>query len=84
MNKLYILEQKIITLEIILESIVDELIENELINQKKLDNKIINKIKKLSEEIKIQSFEINDIDDIDDDYELLINGIPFFGKKGEA
>lgn len=82
MNKLYILEQKIATLEIILESIVDELIEQEFINQKKLDTKIIKKIKDLSEQIKEETLEL--IDDNDDEFELLINGIPFFGKKGEA
>jgi len=82
MNKLYILEQKIATLEIILESIVDELIEQEFINQKKLDTRIIKKIKDLSEQIKEETLEL--IDDNDDEFELLINGIPFFGKKGEA
>ena len=50
MTRLYILEQKIKTLEIILETIVDELIEEELIDEVRFDNAIIAKIKKLSEE----------------------------------
>ena len=48
MTRLYILEQKIKTLEIILETIVDELIEEELIDEVRFDNAIIAKIKKLS------------------------------------
>ena len=48
MTRLYILEQKIKTLEIILETIVDELIEEELIDEVRFDNANIAKIKKLS------------------------------------
>jgi hypothetical protein len=81
MNKLYILEQKISTLEIIIESLVEELIESELVNQKRLDDRIVDKIKLLSEELKHDKIQL--IDD-DEDFELSINGIPFFGKKGEA
>ena len=81
MNKIYILEQKISTLEIIIESLVEELIESNLVNQKRLDDKIVDKIKLLSEELKYNRIEL--IDD-DEDFELSINGIPFFGKKGEA
>lgn len=81
MNKIYILEQKISTLEIIIESLVEELIESNLVTQKRLDDKIVDKIKLLSEELKYNRIEL--IDD-DEDFELSINGIPFFGKKGEA
>jgi hypothetical protein len=81
MNKLYILEQKISTLEIIIESLVEELIESELVNQKRLDDRIVDKIKLLNEQLKHDKIEL--IDD-DEDFELSINGIPFFGKKGEA
>jgi predicted 2-oxoglutarate/Fe(II)-dependent dioxygenase YbiX len=58
MNKLYILEQKIATLEIILESIVEELIETELVNRKKLDFRIIERIKELSNEVKDEEKQI--------------------------
>ena len=51
MTRLYILEQKIRTLEIILETIVDELIEEELIDEVRFDNAIIKKIKELNNEI---------------------------------
>ena len=57
MTRLYILEQKIKTLEIILETIVDELIEEELIDEVRFDNAIIAKIKKLSEELEIEKEE---------------------------
>lgn len=83
MNKLYILEQKIATLEIILESIVDELIETKLIDNKSLDKRIFEKIKSLAKEVEDKKIDLYDTD-IDEDYELLINGVPFFGKKGEA
>jgi hypothetical protein len=82
MNKLYILEQRLATLEIILEAIVDELIDQELVSQIKLDKNIIQKIKSLSEKIEHEKIEL--IEDDDDNFELSINGIPFFGKKGEA
>lgn len=82
MNKLYILDQKIKTLEIILESIVDELIEAELINSKSLDDRVFKKIKLLAEQV--SDTNNNLIDEDLEDFELLINGIPFFGKKGEA
>ena len=82
MNKLYILEQRLATLEIILGAIVDELIDQELVSQIKLDKNIIQKIKSLSEKIEHEKIEL--IEDDDDNFELSINGIPFFGKKGEA
>jgi len=82
MNRLFILEQKLATLEIILESLVDELIEEKLINSKRLDSRILERIKKLSEEIHNEKIEL--IEDEDDNFELSINGIPFYGKKGEA
>jgi len=54
MTRLYILEQKIRTLEIIIETIVDELVEEGLIDEVRFDNAIIEKIKKLSEELEIE------------------------------
>ena len=72
MTRLYILEQKIKTLEIILETIVDELIEEELIDEVRFDNAIIAKIKKLSEELEIEKEEQD---------EKEITSFPFFGKK---
>ena len=75
MTRLYILEQKIKTLEIILETIVDELIEEELIDEVRFDNAIIAKIKKLSEEIEIEKEEQDENE---------ITSFTFFGKKGEA
>lgn len=72
MNKLYILEQKITTLEIILESLVDELIEEELINPKRLDSRIIERIKELSEKVKEEREVMNLMD------------FPYWGEKGEA
>ena len=50
MTRLYILEQKIKTLEIIVETLVEELIEEELIDQDKFDKKLIERIKELSKE----------------------------------
>ena len=82
MNRLFILEQKLATLEIILESLVDELIEEKLINSKRLDSRILERIKTLSEEIHNEKIELTE--DEDDNFELSINGIPFYGKKGEA
>ena len=75
MTRLYILEQKIRTLEIILETIVDELIEEELIDEVRFDNAIIEKIKNLSKELEIEKEE-------EDEKEF--SSFPFFGKKGEA
>lgn len=72
MNKLYILEQKIATLEIILESIVEELIETELVNREALDSRIIERIKELSNKVKEEEKQI----------ELL--NFPYWGEKGEA
>ena len=51
MNKIYLLEQKISTLEIILESLIDELIDQELLDQLELDSKILTKIKHLNNQI---------------------------------
>jgi len=75
MTRLYILEQKIRTLEIILETIVDELIEEELIDEVRFDNAIIKKIKELNNEIQKEKEE-------EDEKEF--SSFPFFGKKGEA
>jgi|TARA_B110000027_G_scaffold117463_1_gene128793 hypothetical protein len=75
MTRLYILEQKIRTLEIIIETIVDELVEEGLIDEVRFDNAIIEKIKKLSEELEIEKQEQD---------EKEISSFPFFGKKGEA
>lgn len=75
MTRLYILEQKIRTLEIILETIVDELIEEKLIDEVRFDNAIIKKIKQLNNEIEKEKEE-------EDEKEFL--SFPFFGKKGEA
>jgi hypothetical protein len=72
MNKLYILEQKISTLEIIIESLVEELIENELVNQETLDGRIIEKIKELGNKLKEQEKEVQ------------ILNFPYWGEKGEA
>jgi hypothetical protein len=72
MNKLYILEQKISTLEIIIESLVEELIENELVNQKTLDSRIIEKVKELGNKLKEQEKEVQ------------ILNFPYWGEKGEA
>tara|TARA_B110000444_G_C18274384_1_gene337833 strand:- start:26 stop:253 length:228 start_codon:yes stop_codon:yes gene_type:complete len=75
MTRLYILEQKIKTLEIIVETLVEELIDEELIDQDKFDKKLIERINELSKEVKDLSEE-----DIDSEIALF----PFFGKKGEA
>ena len=69
------MEQKIKTLEIILETIVDELIEEELIDEVRFDNTIIEKIKKL------ETHQKKEIDEQEEPESLLF---PFFGKKGEA
>ena len=71
MNKIYLLEQKISTLEIILEALIDELIDQELIDQIELDNKILTKIKNLNKEIK-------------EEREIEIIDFPYWGEKGEA
>ena len=52
MTRLYILEQKIKTLEIIVETLVEELIDEELIDQDKFDKKLIERINELSKEVK--------------------------------
>ena len=75
MKRLYILEQKIKTLEIILETLVEELMDEGLIDEGRFDNNIIAKIKKLSEELEIEKEEQD---------EKEITSFPFFGKKGEA
>ena len=75
MKRLYILEQKIKTLEIILETLVEELMDEGLIDEDRFDNNIIAKIKKLSEELEIEKEEQD---------EKEITSCPFFGKKGEA
>ena len=72
MNKLYILEQKIATLEIILESIVEELIETKLVNRETLDARIIERIKELSNKVKEEKKQIELLD------------FPYWGQKGEA
>ena len=73
MKRLYILEQKIKTLEIILETLVEELMDEGLIDEDRFDNNIIAKIKKLSEELEKEEQD-----------EKEITSFPFFGKKGEA
>jgi alpha-N-acetylglucosamine transferase len=75
MTRLYILEQKIRTLEIIVETIVDELIQEELIDEVRFDNSIIKKIKQLNNEIQKEK-------ELEDEKEM--QSFPFFGKKGEA
>ena len=74
MKRLYILEQKIKTLEIILETLVEELMDEGLIDEDRFDNNIIAKIKKLSEELEIEKEE----------EESEIGLFPYYGKKGEA
>lgn len=71
MNKIYLLEQKISTLEIILEALVDELIDQELLDHVKLDSNIIGKIKDLNKKIK-------------EEKEIEIIDFPYWGEKGEA
>jgi|14BtaG_2_1085337.scaffolds.fasta_scaffold11272_3 hypothetical protein len=72
MNKIYLLEQKISTLEIILEALIDELIDQELLDQLELDSKILTKIKHLNNQIEKEKEEIEIID------------FPYWGEKGEA
>jgi hypothetical protein len=72
MSRLYILEQKIATLEIIIESLVEELINNEIVNRDGLDKKILDRIKELGNQVKEQEIEV----------ELL--NFPYWGEKGEA
>ena len=72
MNRLYILEQKITTLEIIVESLVEELIENEIVNRDGLDARIVERLKELGNQIKEEQDQIQ-----------LLN-FPYWGEKGEA
>jgi hypothetical protein len=72
MSRLYILEQKIATLEIIIESLVEELINNEIVNRDGLDKKILDRIRELGNQVKEQEIEV----------ELL--NFPYWGEKGEA
>jgi len=78
MKRLYILEQKSKTLEIILETLVEELMDEGLIDEDGFDNMIIERIKKLE---KHQRKEIEEQEEQDESESLLF---PFFGKKGEA
>ena len=75
MTRLYILEQKLKTLEIILETMVEELIDEELIDGELFDKKLIEKIKEFSNEIQ----EIKE-----EEEESEIGLFPYYGKKGEA
>lgn len=72
MNKLYILEQKITTLEIIIESLVEELIESKMVDRDTLDSRILERIKELSNNLKEEKEQI----------EFLT--FPYWGEKGEA
>jgi len=72
MNKLYILEQKITTLEIIIESLVEELIENEIVDRDGLDARIVERLKELGNQMKEEQKQIQ-----------LLN-FPYWGEKGEA
>lgn len=72
MNKLYILEQKITTLEIIIESLVEELIENEIVDRDGLDERIIERLKELGNQVK------------EEKEQLQIFNFPYWGEKGEA
>ena len=72
MNKLYILEQKIATLEIILESLVEELIESEVIDRDGLDARIVERIKEFGNRFEEEQKQIQ-----------LLN-FPYWGEKGEA
>ena len=72
MNKLYILEQKITTLEIIIESLVEELIENKIVDRDGLDARIVERLKELGNQIKEEQNQIQ-----------LLN-FPYWGEKGEA
>ena len=75
MKRLYILEQKIKTLEITLETLVEELMDEGLIDENGFDNKIIERIKKL------ENYQKEEIEEQEEPESLLF---PFFGKKGEA
>jgi uncharacterized coiled-coil protein SlyX len=72
MSRLYILEQKIATLEIIIESLVEELIDSKIVDRDGLDKKILDRIKELGNQVKEQEIEV----------ELL--NFPYWGEKGEA
>ena len=72
MNKLYILEQKITTLEIIIESLVEELIENKIVDRDGLDARIVERLKELGNQMKEEQNQIQ-----------LLN-FPYWGEKGEA
>ena len=72
MNKLYILEQKITTLEIIIESLVEELIENEMVDRDGLDERILERLKELGNQIKEEKEQVQ------------IFNFPYWGEKGEA
>jgi hypothetical protein len=72
MNKLYILEQKIATLEIILESLVEELIESEVVDRDGLDARILERIKEFGNQFEEEQKQIQ-----------LLN-FPYWGEKGEA
>lgn len=71
MNKLYILEQKIATLEIILESLVEELIESEVVDRDGLDARIVERIKEFGNRFEEEQKQIQ-----------LLN-FPYWGEKGE-
>lgn len=72
MSRLYILEQKIATLEIIIESLVEELIDSKIVDRDGLDKKILDRIKELGNQVREQEIEV----------ELL--NFPYWGEKGEA
>ena len=65
-------EQKITTLEIIIESLVEELIENQIVDRDGLDARIVERLKELGNQIKEEQNQI----------ELL--NFPYWGEKGEA
>lgn len=71
MNQLQYLGNKIVTLEVILESLIEELDEKEIINMKSFDKKIIKKLKKLQKQL-------------DDEKNAIDFSSMFFGQKGEA
>jgi hypothetical protein len=72
MSRLYILEQKIATLEIIIESLVEELVDSKIVDRDGLDKKILDRIKELGNQVREQEIEV----------ELL--NFPYWGEKGEA
>lgn len=72
MNKLYILEQKITTLEIIIESLVEELIENKIVDRDGLDKRILERLKELGNQIREEKEQVQ------------ILNFPYWGEKGEA